>query len=193
MCLFTEAVNSWKSMNGLSHRIVFGHKNKTIAIEPSFRDENFAHLIGMQYLSDIDFAGIPRDKLNLLTLSQLISAGFDESVLSRAVNWDKVYPRMVGVVNMQKMIESDFDLYYFSAFKLPFHSEIDAKYCIRSKYLGDDYFLMIGEDSAGYFYRSIFKKNDYDYSANQIRVKVLQKSRIQLLYQSSAFKAPPKI
>lgn len=177
MGLFFDAAVKWSRLQNTQYLLVLGHKKSTEYINITFRPEDFDHLSGMQYANDIDF-GLHRnqyrgDKL----IPALLSKKLDDSLIEKSQSWDKISERLSAIVRLDVILDSDFLIYKFDRFKLPFHSDIKAAYCIYSEIHKNGVFLFLDEEQRCYYCKSVFEQDCNDYRANQTRWTVLKKEK----------------
>lgn len=187
MGLFLDAAVKWSSLQNTQYLLVLGHKKSTEYINMTFRPEDFDHLSGMQYANDIDF-GLHRnqyrgDKL----IPALLSAKLDDKLIEKSQSWDKISERLSAIIHLDEILNSDFLIYKFDRFKLPFHSDIKAAYCIYSETYKNGVFLFLDEEQRCYYCKSVFEKDCNDYRTNQTRWTVLKKEKSTELGTTTIF------
>ena len=153
----------------------------------TFRLEDFDHLSGMQYANDIDF-GLHRnqyrgDKL----IPALLSEKLDDKLIEKSQSWNKISERLSAIIHLDEILDSDFVIYKFDRFKLPFHSDIKAAYCIYSETHKNGVFLFLDEEQRCYYCKSVFEKDCNDYRTNQTRWTVLKKEKTTELGTKTIF------
>lgn len=177
MGLFLDAAIKWNSLQNTKYLLVLGHKKTTEYIDMTFRPEDFDHLSGMQYANDVDF-GLHRnqyrgDKL----VPALLSGKLDNQLIEKSQSWQKISERLTAIIHLDDILDSEFSIYKFDRFKLPFHSDIKAVYCIYSETLQKGIFLFLDEENRCYYCKSVFEKDCHDYRTNQTRWTVLKKEK----------------
>lgn len=177
MGLFLDAAIKWNSLQNTKYLLVLGHKKTTEYIDMTFRPEDFDHLSGMQYANDVDF-GLHRnqyrgDKL----VPALLSGKLDDQLIEKSQSWQKISERLTAIIHLDDILDSEFSIYKFDRFKLPFHSDIKAVYCIYSETLQKGVFLFLDEENRCYYCKSVFEKDCRDYRTNQTRWTVLKKEK----------------
>ena len=187
MGLFLDAAVKWSSLQNTQYLLVLGHKKSTEYINMTFRPEDFDHLSGMQYANDIDF-GLHRnqyrgDKL----IPALLSAKLDDKLIEKSQSWDKISERLSAIIRLDEILDSDFVIYKFDRFKLPFHSDIKAAYCIYSETQKNGVFLFLDEEQRCYYCKSVFEKDCNNYRTNQTRWTVLKKEKTTELGTKTIF------
>lgn len=177
MGLFLNAAVKWNSLQNTKYLLVLGHKRSTEYINITFRPEDFDHLSGMQYANDVDF-GLHRnqyrgDKL----VPALLSGKLDDALIEKSQSWYKISERLSAIIHLDDILDSEFSIYKFDRFKLPFHSDIRAAYCIYSETHKNGVFLFLDEENRCCYCKSVFEKDCHDYRTNQTRWTVLKKER----------------
>lgn len=178
MSLFLDAAKKWNSMQDTEYHIVLGHKKSTEYITITFRTEDFDHLAGMQYATDVDF-GLHRNQYRGTKLiSALLTGKLDAELIEKSQSWQKISERLSALVCLDTILESDFSIYKFDRCKLPFHSEIKAAYCIYSDIHKSGVFLFLDEENRCYYCKSVFEADQNDYRTNQSKWTVLKKDKV---------------
>lgn len=175
MGLLLDAARAWEKMCLISYQFTYGMNKKLHHIVLSFQEEQFAHLSGIHYISDIDLS-LPYKKSNFLTM--VLHGNIPEESITRSCHWADITNRLEAIIRLERILDSDFSLYLFRANRLPFHSNIDASFLIKDKITGDTVFLFVSGELEASFCRSIFMKTNRDYSANQKRLAQLRKIKV---------------
>lgn len=187
MGLFLDAAVKWNSLQNTQYFLVLGHKKSTEYINMTFRPEDFDHLSGMQYANDIDF-GLHRNQYRGHKLiPALLSEKLDDKLIEKSQSWDKISERLSAIIHLDEILDSDFLIYKFDRFKLPFHSDIKAAYCIYSETYKNGVFLFLDEEQRCYYCKSVFEKDCNDYRTNQTRWTVLKKEKTTELGTKTIF------
>lgn len=178
MSLFLDAAIKWNSLQNTEYRILLGHKNSAVELKVIFRAEDFDHLSGMHYAADVDF-GLHRNQYRGSKLvPALLTGKLDGTLIEKSQSWGKISERLLAVLCLDLILESEFSIYKFERFKLPFHSEIKAAYCIFSEKYQSGVFLFLDRDNKYYYCKSIFEKDWNDYRTNQVKWTVLKKEKV---------------
>ena len=176
MGLFLDAANAWLQLADNSYDIIIGHRNSTQRLHLTFHLEDFDHLSGIQHAEDIDFK-LPRKKYRGKQLIPALLGGkVDECLLEQSVNWNIIEPRLQAILQLQRVLESDFSIYEFNPHKLSFHTSIKAAYCIFSAECQCGIFLFVDYENDRVYCKSIFILDQRDFLENQTRWTVLKKS-----------------
>lgn len=97
MDIILECGINFRNILNTTYRFVFTHQRKAKEIDVDFRESDFYHLAGFQYLDDI---AIPRDKEN--TLKHIID---DETITDEYLQKSKKYSSKVTHYDVKSRIE----------------------------------------------------------------------------------------
>lgn len=192
MGLFLDAANEWYDLLDVSYHFVIGRKNIARQLNISFRIGDFDHLSGIQHASDVDF-GLHRNEYRGVRLVPALRSGkLSDTLIEKSMEWSSISGRLSAIIGLKRILETDFEIYAFESYKLRFHSEIKAKYCVYSEELEIGVFLFLNETGRCLYCKSVFQKDNRDYRKNQARWIVLQKRKIEngtetLLYQNASY------
>lgn len=177
MGLFLNAAVKWNSLQNTKYLLVLGHKRSTEYINITFRPEDFDHLSGMQYANDVDFSLHRNQYRGDKLVPALLSGKLDDALIEKSQSWYKISERLSAIIHLDDILDSEFSIYKFDRFKLPFHSDIRAAYCIYSETHKNGVFLFLDEENRCCYCKSVFEKDFHDYRTNQTRWTVLKKER----------------
>ena len=125
MGLFLDAARQWDCLADTSYTITVGRRKQMDEIKLIFRRVDFDHLSGIHYADDIDFKLHRNEYRGEKLIPALLSHKLDDTLIEKSINWGiKISDRLTAIVDIQKILDSDFKLYRFSARKLPFYSDI---------------------------------------------------------------------
>ena len=176
MGLFLDAAKQWQSLYDTSYTIMIGHKKQMNTIKLVFRSVDFDHLSGIHYADDIDFKLHRNEYRGDKLIPALLSQKLDDELIEKSVNWDsKISERLTAIIDIRKILDTDFKLYRFSGKKLPFYSDIVAAYFLYSEQCQNGVFLFGDKDDECFYCKSIFKKDARNYCTNQTSLTVLKK------------------
>lgn len=178
MGLLLDAARHWNSLNNTSYCIITGYKKQTNIINLLFRNIDFDHLSGIHYANDIDFKLHRNQYRGEKLVPALLSQKLDDTLIEKSINWSKISDRLSAIIDICKILDSDFILYKFSRRKLPFYSDISAAFFLYSEQHQNGVFLFLDSEDSIYYCKSIFKKDIRDYRENQTRLTVLKKTKI---------------
>ena len=179
MGLLRDAAAAWYNLHHKSYSILMGHKKDSIRLLLIFRPEDFPHLAGMQYTEDIDF-GMRRDELRGKKLLRwLLNDTLDDSLIEKAREWERIRGRLESIIRLEATLDGDFEIYRFSAKRLPISTKIKANYVIRNQANGDTFFVFLDEEQGVGFCKSTFRSAGIDFTFNQARLTVLVKEKFQ--------------
>ncbi len=179
--LYTVAI-TWKELMNYHYIITYGYKKQLYKISLAFEAEDFAHLIGVQYLKDIAFPRYNAKKL----LEKVLEHKISESMFLKSRNYKtKILPRLEALLNLQEILDNDFLLYsYFPDF-YPFTTMIKADYLISSHIHPRRFIFIIkinqfNKGNVEYHCCSSFIKENRDYEINQRRRTILKKEKVNI-------------
>lgn len=179
MGLLYDAAAAWSSLQDTSYCFLLGRKGSwSSSFCLDFRPEDFPHLAGMQYASDIDFGINKAEIRGRKLLPKITGRKLDDTLIEKSVNWkDKISGRLKGIISLEKILDSDFLIYIFDAKKVPYGTNIEAKYVIKDVQSGISLFMFVDDSGTRWFCKSIFQSVYSDYAVNQTRVSVLKKKK----------------
>lgn len=173
--IYQAAVN-WKILCGYELRITYGYKCKPHSITIGFEPEQFYHLAGFQYMSDV--ANIPHHSTRTVLDSVLNGKITQEMVESAERYAERVLPRLYAICSMDTSLENDFKLYSFKPQYYSFHTFLKGDYLISFQEK-DISFVFLVKDSVVnddiYNCLSAFVKGECDYAQNQRSFVILKK------------------
>lgn len=176
MGLFLDAANKWESLSDTYYTIVVGHKKQMNTIKLVFRSVDFDHLSGIHYADDIDFKLHRNEYRGEKLIPALLSGKLNDTLIEKSVNWEsKISERLTSIIDICKVLDTDFKIYKFSRKKLPFYSDISALYFLYSEQCHNGVFLFVDKDDECFYCKSVFKKDSRDYCTNQTSLTILKK------------------
>jgi len=143
MGLLLEAAKHWDKLGNTSYCITTGYKKQMNIINLMFRNVDFDHLSGIHYADDIDFKLHRNEYRGGKLIPALISGKLDDGLIEKSINWDKISDRLSAILDICKILESDFVMYKFSPRRLPFHSDISAMFFLYSEQHQNGVFLFL--------------------------------------------------
>lgn len=197
MGLLYEAAKAWENLNNKEYVFIVAHKKKKNEIELTFNYEDFPHLIGMHYAKDVDFGLNEAEYYGNRLVPAIINKVLDDEKIEQSRNWNNISGRLNSIIKLQNTLDNDFGIFKFNSKKVRGHSRIEAKYVIKNLSTEEVYFVFFDEADKRFFCKSTFQKNNIDYSENQTRLTMLQKTKIvdgtsRLLYQKETYIDTPK-
>ena len=175
MSLFLDAAKRWESLLNISYTFIIGHKKNTETIRLFFRRIDFDHLSGIHKANDIDFKLSRKVYRGEKLINALLSGKLDDKLIEKSIYWNQISDRLIDINRLERILDSDFRIYQFNPRKLNFHSDIRANYLIFSEQYQTGIFLFIDKDQDTDYCKSIFSKDDRDYTINQTKWTVLKK------------------
>ena len=179
MSLFLDAAEKWSNLLDVTYSICIGHKGQNKILQLVFREDDFDHLSGMQYVKDVDFKLHRNEYRGRKLLQAVFSNKIDPTLIEKSAEWPRISCRLNGIQNIREFLNSDFKIYEFSARKLPFFSKISASYVLYNSELKEGLFLFLDKDASHYYCKSIFMDEMQNYTANQTNWVVLKKDMVE--------------
>lgn len=177
MSLLLSAAETWDSLTETTYQLIIGRKSETKRLRLQFRPIDFDHLSGIHYANDVDFKLHRNEYRGDRLISALKTGRLDGSLIEKSRDWVKISSRLRIILSLRDILDSDFELYRFSAKKLPVYSKIQAEYLLYSEEVKNGIFLFFDRESQTYYCKSIFERGESDYRANQTRWTLLQNSK----------------
>jgi len=175
MSLLRRAAVAWMQLVGTEYIIVAGRKGKLHQIRLQFAYGDFPHIAGMQYARDVALNLNPNEYYGEKLVPVLISGKLDGKRIETSRNWPKIRGRLSAIINLQKTLETHFELAQFDPKKVKTNSKIDADYVLRNARTGEVYFVFIDEDAEHRQYcKSAFERTGVDFMLNQPLLTILE-------------------
>ena len=175
MGLLEDAALAWSQMYNREYYLLLGRTGKSEEFTLTFQPSMFSHLAGFQYLKDIDL-GISKSEIyNGKLLQKIFNGKIRSEQLEKSSNWENIRGRLIGIIELENTLDSDFMIHRFDPRRVPHGSWIDANYVIKNMNSGVTFFVFIDEDKNEWFCRSIFCMGITDYTKNQARLTILKK------------------
>jgi len=198
MGLFLDAAAAWTSLKNVTYIIEAARKGELTRIELSFSDEDFPHLVGMQYADDIDFGIRKAEYYGKRLIPALLKKRINDRKIESSRNWMKISGRLTAILNLQNTLDGDYRITYFNKSKVRGYSKIDAEFVIKSTISDDVYFVFLDKRTCKYYCKSAFKKEQTDYTENQSSLTILRKIKVindipELLYIKSGYQPSTEI
>ncbi|MBQ8788219.1 MAG: hypothetical protein IJZ58_01725 [Oscillospiraceae bacterium] len=175
MGLFLDAAKAWEILKDISYEFDVTRKGKLVRIELFFFEEDFPHIAGMQYAKDVDFGVRSAEYYGEKLIPALINKKIDDMEIEKSKNWNKISGRLSAIINLQNILDGEFEIVSFDNRKVDVYSKIDAKFAIKSTASSDIFFVFLDERTGKYYCRSAFKKEKTDYMKNQATQTILRK------------------
>lgn len=187
-----DAMNAFTRLMENSFHIVSGKSGSMIDLTLTFEEVDFHHLIGLQYIKDIEeVSGSGTGILSLLRSNPDLC----EKVVNSSF-WSKIEDRVDSLIQMEKTLSSFQDFYKYN--KKAKHSIIDAQFIIKraDKSNNCNYYICVDKRDSDYFAKSQFTRSNSqsDYCKEHTLYKLLlcEKTHLpsgqkQVLFQKSGF------
>ena len=178
MGLLLDAAIAWNDLHDISYVIDVVKNGKKEQIELTFLSEDFPHIAGMQYATDVDFGIRKAEYYGGKLIPILLNKRIDDSKIEKGKNWDQISGRLSAIINLQNILDNDFKIVSFNKYKVRGYCTIEAEFLIKSEVSKDIYFVFLDKESGRHYCRSAFRKSNKDYTENQTPVTVLQKIKV---------------
>lgn len=181
MDLLFQAATSWDALTQTIYRLIYGKKKNLISVDIVFRDDDFFHMAGFQYLKDIRLSvQFPKKKAIHLILASEIK----ETDINKSANFlELIKPRLEAIIQLERMLDNNFTSYVFNTNSLPFHTKINADFLLSGNEKSDLVFLFTKKEieNGQYVCSSGFTFGERDFRKNQKSIVLLKKEKVQLL------------
>lgn len=155
------SANAFEKMFKKKYKIVIAYKKQLLSFEMDFRKEDFAHLVGLQYLKDLDLG-----KNDTIIYEKIVNKEITDDLLARSCfylqvdnNYVKVKERIADFKHIEECIDSKSIVVKYIKGKNAY-SMIDADFLITVALHGDTYYIFIRKrrKEETYMLCSFFKK-----------------------------------
>ena len=196
--LLLNCVSTYNSFIGTKYRIHIGRAGKLAIFQITINKEDCHHLMGLQHLSDR-----PDTRSRTKIFDELMSSEKYRNYISESELWNtESENRVICTMLLNRIIEDNKTIIRYSAHRLNFYSTINAEYILQnvnfplSPTLNSDLYLFIdkrAKDPSTMFCKSIFIKNNLDYTVNQEKWTLLYKEKTDplgvkaILYQHKKY------
>ncbi|MBQ9611668.1 MAG: hypothetical protein IJV14_03625 [Lachnospiraceae bacterium] len=180
--LLYKATKEWDSISQYRYSFIYGFKKKLYTILLTFAPEEFYHLAGFQYLSDLS---LPRYNARKM-IRKILEGEITQDDIEKGADYESlVKPRLQALLILQSILDSPFTLFSFRPdMYSSFRTNISADYLISSMVNGVSYVFLFGGSPRAIIRecicRSIFTKGERDYEENQRPYTVLKKTKTDL-------------
>ena len=179
MDLLYDAAVAWTKLLDYRFDILCGKSKKLYPISLDFEETEFHHLAGFPHIKDIVFpVRFPKSA----TLRKVLDRVITEQMISQSESYEKtVKSKLLAIIQLENLLNSCSKVYMFSPGRLPFSTDIEAKYLLVDEQ-SQVVFLFTDTDDEGetFFSRSTFVMDDHDFRINQSSMTVRQIKKTQL-------------
>ncbi|MBD9365110.1 hypothetical protein IAP91_06600 [Leuconostoc mesenteroides] len=109
-----------------------GRKNKTKRIVIDFTNDEFRHLAGFQYLTDVEFPSRKSENIFFLTRD---NTDFQETILASTM-YSKIEERITHLAHLDWVLSHPDDIVVWSPTRAKMYSKLKADYLISRKHEG---------------------------------------------------------
>ena len=179
MDLLYDAAAAWSSLLQDRYEITYGKSKKLHSIVLEFQASEFYHLAGFPHAKDIV---LPIRTSQTKMLDKVLDRKITGAMLEKSANYDPVIKRkLTAIIHLKQLLNHPCQVYLYNARKLPFYTDIQAKYLLADEQTQVVFLFADTEDSnSAFFSRSTFVMGERDFRINQTRLAVLQIKRTDL-------------
>ncbi|WP_407429287.1 PBECR4 domain-containing protein [Treponema sp.] len=172
-----QAAQNFNKLLGIKYEIMLGKKGNTILFELTFSKNDFYHLAGLHYLTDI--RDLKNDRAKIFD-KLLADFDFSEKIV-KSDFYARIQERVNHLANLESIIDSNKTVFKYNEKERPF-SKIKADFLLKNKEEYENLFLFLAyRNESECFCRSFFPDNRVDYAENQITMSLLKKKKIYIL------------
>lgn len=179
----TTCINNYNRLLNTEYVILIGRKNKTCELKIHFDKQDFLHLAGLHYLSDIrQLRGDREAKYNELLLGTIPAHTIESSIY-----YERIKARIEALSELPSLFESDTLIFRFNN-SMSVFTKIRHDYLVE--FIGYDIprYLFLREYKDKSFHGvSFFPEETIDYTKGETRWTILKVSKTDL---SSADSSP---
>ena len=179
MDLLYDAAVAWNRLLQDRYEITYGKNKKLHTIVLEFQPSEFYHLAGFPHAKDV---ALPLRGSQSKMLSNVLTGKITGAMLEKSGNYETIIKRKLeAIIRLEQLLRSPCQVYLYNPRKLPFYTDIKAKYLLVDAQTQVVFLFTDTEDNNGLcFSRSTFVMGDRDFRINQTRLAVLQTKRTDL-------------
>lgn len=171
-----HAAQNFNKLLRIKYEIMLGKKGNRILFELCFSKNDFYHLAGLHYLTDIRDLKNDRSKIFDKLLEHF---DFSEKI-EKSYFYARIQERVNHLANLEAIIDSNKTVFKYNENERPF-SKIKADFLLKNKEEYENLFLFLAyRNESECFCRSFFPDNRVDYAENQITMSLLKKKKIYI-------------
>lgn len=182
MDLLLETAENFKRLLDIEYDILLGKKGKEVNVALIFRDIDFHHLAGLQYIEDMPDLKRSRDKV----FADLCKDSFLREKIYRSVFYSKIEDRIKALNRLEDMLDNE-NLIFNYDYRINKASKIKADLLIQSSNGGQTITYIFSEKiekeckddvPKKVYCKSIFPKNNIDYTLYQSKYTILKINKV---------------
>lgn len=175
--LYTAAEN-FKALTQMQYNIVIAKKKKAYQITIRFSEDEFFHLAGLHKLTDIANTFPVRRKE---TIHKILAKKLSLDKIQQSEFFEEIALRLETFASLEDILDSNEIVFKYNKRYNP-TSYVDADYLLATLFLMRDTYIFLAKDEKNdcYFCRSLFPKNELDYTAGQTQYALLYKEKVNL-------------
>lgn len=166
-----QAALVFQNLIKFEYDIVLGKKKKLICFTIRFREIDFFHLIGLQYLKDLPQLKKDRE----IIFNQILSGEISETTIAKSSFYPTIEERITDFLFFENILDSENTVFKYCYSKSHF-SNIRAEFLLQTSYDKRTNYIFIDFIDTDFKYcKSFFFNDTSDYTYNQIRTALLRK------------------
>lgn len=177
------AIN-FESLLDIEYKIVLGRKGKETCFTIDFLEEEFFHLVGLQYLKDLTYLKKSREYIfdrimnddityDMISKSYFFTKPINDKILT------SVSDRIDAFCNIVSILDSK-NIYFKYSQNRNAASKIQAEFLLKTEYDNQITYIFLQQrvDSKARLCKSFFPKDKLDYSKGQAQMTLLYKEKL---------------
>lgn len=176
MDLLQNAATAWNTLLQYRYHIICGKSKKLYPMLLDFEAHEFYHLAGFPHMKDISFpVRFPQTKM----LAKVLDGTITQQMIAKSENYERIVkPKLSAIIHLEHLLNNCSSVYLYNRQRLPFYTEIDAKYLLVDEQTQVVFLFTDTEDYGNTFFsRSAFVMESHDFRVNQSKMAVLQIKR----------------
>lgn len=168
---------AFSRLTNIEYRIIIGRKGKAVHLTIRFATAHFHHLAGLHKLKDLRMATENRDKVfQRILLQQIKYIDILKSVFAH-----ESVRRIAPLQHLESLLDDNHLIFRFNERSQVF-SLIQADFLLATPLDGQDIYVFIAKnrDDDTYFCRTLFPKDEKDYTQGQSKYTLLYKEKVDL-------------
>lgn len=184
MDLLLETAENFKKLFDIKYDILLGKKEKEVNVVLIFRDIDFHHLAGLQYIEDMPELKRSRDKV----FADICNDSFLRKKIYQSDFYSKIEGRVKALNHLENLLDNE-KLVFSYDYRINKVSKIKADFLIQSQdsehiitYIFSEKIKKEYRDDVPkeVYCKSIFPKNNMDYTQHQSRYTILKINKISI-------------
>ncbi len=184
MDILLETAENFKKLFDIKYDILLGKKSKEVNVVLIFRDSDFHHLAGLQYIEDMPELKKSRDKV----FADICNDSFLRKKIYRSDFYSKIEDRIKALNHLENLLDNE-NLVFGYDCRINKVSKIKADFLFQSQdseqiitYIFSEKIEKEykGDVPKEVYCKSIFPKNNIDYTQRQSKYTILKINKISI-------------